>query len=232
MNLCDQLALFTGTDKSSQFHNYTDTYERYFRARRKEVKSLLEIGVWHGESVALWKQYFPNALIVGIDVDPECKQFEDDRVKIIIGNATKPLNFPIDVYERLIGERYTEQSEPKTVQFDIIIDDGSHRWNQVIESFELLFQYIRPGGYYVIEDTLCSYVKDFRSGIHNPVSPVEYFKKICDEINFMGFKGETYACSREYLMSEAARLNFQIGYWTRHIRSISFHTGLIFIEKI
>ena len=44
----------------------------------------MEIGVYHGNSLKVWKDYFPNAEIYGIDIDPSCKKFEDERTKIII----------------------------------------------------------------------------------------------------------------------------------------------------
>ena len=75
----DALARLLGTDKSSYVHGYTRLYETHFASRRPTVRRLLEIGVgginsWHGyetteggQSLRMWRDYFPNAEIVGID---------------------------------------------------------------------------------------------------------------------------------------------------------------------
>ena len=232
MNLCDEYAKNCGTDKSSEFHNYTEIYERYFAATRNEVKSLLEIGVWHGESLKLWQQYFPNAKIVGVDVMPDCRQYETDRAKVIIADATKQLQFPMDVYEWLMGAFKPNEVNP-SVEFDIIIDDGSHHNDHVIKSFELLFPNVKAGGYYIVEDTSCSYFeKHFGGGLKSANSMVEYFKAKVDEMHFNGYRGETYRSDRKYLIEQATAAGVELSYYSLHIKSIAFYNGLIFIEKV
>jgi hypothetical protein len=232
MNLCDKLAIDCGTDKSNLYHNYTEIYERYFRGNRKEIKSLLEIGVWHGESLVLWKNYFPNAKIVGVDIAPDCKQYEDARAKVIIADATKQIQFPVYVYEWLTGCDVFDKNINPPVEFDIIIDDGSHHCAHVIATFELLFNHVKSGGWYVVEDTSCSYFGLFGGGLREPKTTVEYFKNLIDDVNFMGYKGATYASRREYLLEQGANNGMKFSYWTKNIKSIQFYNGLIFIEKI
>jgi RHS repeat-associated protein len=67
----DEIGLKFGTDKSSIYHNYLSFYERFFERYRDEPIKLLEIGVAGGASLAMWNEYFPQALIVGADIDPE-----------------------------------------------------------------------------------------------------------------------------------------------------------------
>ncbi|MFA5418966.1 MAG: class I SAM-dependent methyltransferase [Bacteroidales bacterium] len=232
MNLCDTLAIECKTDKSSLFHNYTEIYERYFRGKRKEIKSLLEVGVWHGESLVLWKNYFPNAKIVGVDITPDCKQYEDDRAKVVIADATKQLQFPMYIYEWLTRTSVSLAQSNNPVEFDIIIDDGSHHCAHVIATFELLFKHVKPGGWYIVEDTSCSYFPHFGGGLREPKTTVEYFKNLIDEVNFMGYKGETYASRREYLLAQGEKNKMPFSYWTKNIKSIQFYNGLIFIEKV
>jgi SAM-dependent methyltransferase len=151
----DEIACRLGTDKSTltrlpspsdgfpsrptQGHGYTIFYEYYFKNYRLEKIRLLEIGVLDGRSLATWREYFPHAEIFGLDIDPACKRFEDDRTKIVIGSQ---------------ADKETLASVRRAVPggFDIIIDDGSHYTKHIIASFEGLFEHLRPGGVYVIED--------------------------------------------------------------------------------
>ena len=133
------------TDKNSSFHNYCRQYDvllKQFR-ERKTIK-YLEIGVCNGDSLRAIYESFPNAeLIVGIDINQECKIHENSSKNIFveIGNATS------DAVIHEITEKYGH--------FDIILDDGSHYNQDVIATFELLFPLLNEDGVYIVEDTIC-----------------------------------------------------------------------------
>lgn len=138
------------SDKNSSFHNYCRQYENIFRDFRTKPINFLEIGILRGESIKIWREVFPNATqIVGIDINPECKQYENIEKSIFveIGDATNP-NF----IKYLIN---------KYGPFDIILDDGSHRNKDVIISFESLFPTLNDNGLYLVEDTICYKHKDY-----------------------------------------------------------------------
>lgn len=137
------------TDKNSLFHNYSRQYEHLFKEWRNKEITFLEIGVFQGESIKAWRECFSNAIkLVGIDINPECKKYEDieNNIYIEIGDATDSnfLNY-------LIHKHGT---------FDIILDDGSHKNSHVIQTFEYLFPVLNDKGLYVVEDTICYKMKD------------------------------------------------------------------------
>ena len=69
-----------------KWKHYFPIYERHFREFVYKPVTFLEIGVWRGGSLQMWKRYFgPHARIIGIDIDPECKKFEEDQVEVYIG---------------------------------------------------------------------------------------------------------------------------------------------------
>jgi cephalosporin hydroxylase len=113
-----------------KWQHYFPIYDRHFY--RFEPTRVLEIGVDHGGSLQIWKQYFPTAEIVGLDINPACKAYEEDRISIVIGDQTdtKLLNS--------LGE------------FDIVIDDGSHIREHQSASFTALWP--RTKSVYLIED--------------------------------------------------------------------------------
>jgi cephalosporin hydroxylase len=139
-----------GTDKHNDVHSYggetyLNIYHRYMNELRDKPLKVLEIGVKDGNSHRMWREYFPKATIYGIDIDPRCKQYESDRIRVFIGSQSDPST--IDVAVKHAGG-----------QFDIILDDGSHVNELTLKSFHLLFPALRDGGLYIIEDLGCSYL--------------------------------------------------------------------------
>jgi demethylmacrocin O-methyltransferase len=142
------LARIYGTDKSSKLHGYTKWYAHHLFPRRNTIRSVLEIGIGGttsrtgyetvagGQSLRMWQTYFPNARIVGVDI--ERKVVTGPRISVEQGSQDDPA-FLADVARR-------------HGPFDLIIDDGSHIGRHVQASFEALFEHVRPGGLYIIED--------------------------------------------------------------------------------
>jgi len=81
----DVVGFLEGTLKSSAWANILRHYERHFAELRHSDIEILEIGVNTGSSLAIWKQYFTKARFIGVDINPTCRRFEGDRVKIEIG---------------------------------------------------------------------------------------------------------------------------------------------------
>jgi hypothetical protein len=76
MSVLNEIGLKNNTDKSSTIHDYLKKYEKYFPFKRDDKITLLEIGVLNGSSVKSWKEYFVNANIIGVDINPDCKKYE------------------------------------------------------------------------------------------------------------------------------------------------------------
>lgn len=175
--LLDDLAIKHHADKCSRYHNFAEKYDRAFAGMRESTVSLLEIGVAQGQSLRMWVDYFPNAMIHGADISPACSSCESysSRIKFHLldqSNAAQLKN--------------VEQYSP----FDIIIDDGNHWWKEQILTFEIIFQYLRSGGIYVVEDSCTSYWSEYKN---HPISCVEYFKRVVDEVNLRGRRGSVPA---------------------------------------
>ena len=144
-----QLARTQRTDKGAATHtvygvSYLDIYERYLQPLRHQPIQMLEIGVLRGKSLRLWKRYFLKARIFGLDIDPACRQYEEDRIAIEIGSQA----------DSRVLERLCQRAAGA---FDVVVDDGSHVNRHIIASFAYLFPRLKPGGVYIIEDLRCSY---------------------------------------------------------------------------
>jgi predicted O-methyltransferase YrrM len=173
----DALARRYGTDKSSQYHGYTRLYQRHFRTRRVAVRSVLEIGVGGitsfegfettagGQSLRMWRDYFPNAEIVGVDINE--KDVRDRRIHFERGDQS--------------DSAFLQEVVRKYGPFDVVIDDGSHIGRHIQASYAALWRAVKPGGMYVIEDLPVAYHPSYEGGPpRTPRTAVELIKAQVD----------------------------------------------------
>jgi hypothetical protein len=156
--LC-QLAQKYGADKCPEIlHSYTPDYHLLLQAQRNSLQTVLEIGIGNiplmgpvvgtsympGASLRMWRDYFPNAEIIGADID-----------RSILFNEHRISSFYLDQSnEESLNELVkTLHSEKNIDSLDLIIDDGSHEEPHMVLSFKQLWSSVRPhGGLYIIED--------------------------------------------------------------------------------
>jgi SAM-dependent methyltransferase len=122
-----------------KWRHYFDIYHRHLQRFRGSSVALLEIGVYSGGSLDMWRDYFgPQAQIYGVDIEPACRAYESENVKIFIGDQS----------DRAFWRAFRERVQT----LDIVIDDGGHLAEQQIVSLEELLSFLRPGGVYICED--------------------------------------------------------------------------------
>ena len=173
-----QIFLEHDTDKNAQFHNYSRQYDRLLSNYRGQRIQYLEIGVLGGASLRAMREVFSSAgLILGLDIDPNAQQSEERarNIRVEIGDATN----------RAFIDNITAQYG----HFDVIVDDGSHRNVDMIQSFEMLFPLLRDNGVYIVEDTVC-----YKSPSHNVAGfpdILSYFSKYVGYLNQWRFDSDT-----------------------------------------
>ncbi len=210
------------TDKSTGRRPHVDLYERVFPEYRESATSMFEIGIYKGGSIRSWHEYFPNATIYAVDFDPE---YLANVEELGLDRAV-----PVQL----------DQSKPEDLEhlaslgpFDIGIDDGSHIWSHQILTFEKLWPAIKPGGLYVLEDTMTSYQewldhtassksrhhKQVRGmgGYDQGISCMDYFKNLLDEINIHGIN--VWVAPEKWTEMQ------------RTVEWIGFRTDAVFIRK-
>lgn len=132
---------------------YLPTYEELLGHLRLRRFALLELGVWHGDSLQMWRDAFPRATIVGVDLEPPPELELGPRVHIVPGDQT----------DGELLSRLRAQYAPDG--FEVIVDDASHMGVTSARSLQQLYrQHLRPGGTYIIEDWGTGYVPSWFDG--------------------------------------------------------------------
>ena len=150
METLHELALRHGTDKAAPRRSLAAIYDAIVAPRRQAWVTVLEIGVLGGASLRMWRDYFENGRIFGIDINTEAKLSEDDRIEIFVGDQT--------------DTTFLDSVTARTGALTMIIDDGGHSAEQQIGSLVHLWQFVESGGLYIVEDTHTSYMEDFGMG--------------------------------------------------------------------
>jgi hypothetical protein len=185
-----------------KWNHYFEVYDRHLSKYRGKEITILEIGVSQGGSLQMWKDYFGNnAKIYGIDVDPRCKQMEEENIKIFIGSQSDR-NFLKDVIRQI----------PKV---DILIDDGGHTMDQQIVSYEELFDHVKEDGVYICEDLHTSYWIRFGGGYKRRGTFIEYSKNFIDYIN----------------AHHSKQSGLKVNNFTNSVHSIHYYDSMLVVEK-
>ena len=205
----NKLATLHNTDKWNS-HWYTQHYDRHFRPMRKKKLTVLEIGVggyerpeWGGESLRMWKQYFPNSRIYALDIFDKSPHNEH-RIKIFKGSQ--------------VDKEFLESIHRETGDFDIIIDDGSHMNEHVIETFKILFPKLKQGGVYAVEDMQTSYWPKYggdSEDLRNENTMMNFFKAMADNLNYQ----------------EIVKEGYEPSYYDQNIVSLHFYHNMAFVHK-
>jgi hypothetical protein len=173
----------TKTDKNTS-HSYLETYERVFNAKKYNYNNILEIGIGepkqnkeNGGSIKLWYDYFPNSNIYGLDIISETEVNDEiknkERVHLLTG---------IDAYNNEFIE--SEFIKKKNIKFDILIDDGPHTKESMIQFIVAYLPLLNKNGILIIED-----IPDI-DWAHSFVGLVpEYLQKNIEIVDLRNIKG-------------------------------------------
>lgn len=126
-----------GGDKGSSHSYIQEYYGHVLEDYRPTLNTVCEVGIFKGDSLLMWREYFPNARIVGVDISVPSdlhKKLTENNIEVIIGSQTDPNVF-----------------KPIT-NIDVFIDDGSHKVDHQIKTFGFMFDKLNSGGIYIIED--------------------------------------------------------------------------------
>jgi hypothetical protein len=132
--------------------HFFPVYERIVGPLRTKPIRMLEVGVYKGGSLAMWKKYLhPESVVVGLDIDQACAAFDRpaEGVHVRVGDQSD-VSFLAGVASEL-------------GPFDVIIDDGSHVSSHMVKTFDYLFlNCLKNRGVYIAEDTHTNFWHGYR----------------------------------------------------------------------
>lgn len=121
--------------------HYFDLYSRHLQGFIDRDVVVVEIGVYSGGSLGMWRSYFgERTTIHGVDIEEACRVYEADDIHIHIGDQA--------------DREFWQQFKTQVPGIDVLIDDGGHHPNEMRVTFEELFPILRPGGVYICEDII------------------------------------------------------------------------------
>lgn len=176
-----------------KWDHYLDVYHRHFERFRGTDVRILEIGIYSGGSLELWRDYFgAGCHVYGVDIQEECLRYQSESVSVFIGDQS----------DREFWGRFRAEAP----RLDIVVDDGGHRPDQQATSLEELLPHLAPGGVYVVEDVhgvgnrfaaytsslvaaLDAYsgVADYEDPKRRKTSPATGFQSVIDSIHCYPF---------------------------------------------
>jgi demethylmacrocin O-methyltransferase len=202
------LAILHQTDKWGH-HRYTPHYEERLKHLRDKTFTLLELGIGGftkeasgGNSLRMWRDYFPKATILGLDIIDK-SHVAGDRIEVYTGDQTDTA-----LLQRIADEH---------PDLRVVVDDGSHVSEHVRGSFAALFPLLPDGGVYAIEDTQTSYWPDWGGQLDPRAdgTTMALVKELVDGLNYEEFLLEGYEPT----------------YTDQHVRAIHCWHNLVIIEK-
>lgn len=207
-------AIFMNTGDVHKWVHYLPVYESVID-RTRPIR-MLEIGVFHGGSLRMWREYLhPQSVIVGIDIDPNCKQFDD------------PDN---NVHVRIGGQQdatFLDEVNSEFGPFDVILDDGSHMTSHMVESFRCLFAAaLKDPGVYIAEDVHSNFWKSYRD---SAMSFVDFVAVLVDAMHahYPDAAGE-----QDFRANHPDRLQkVSVPWITPQMGSIEIHDSIVVVRK-
>ena len=166
-----------------KWKHYFEIYHRHLaRFRGKPVK-MLEIGIFSGGSLGMWRSYFGEQChIYGVDIEEACKAYEGDGVSVHIGDQEDEA-----FWDRFISE---------VPYVDVLIDDGGHTPEQQIVTLKKMLPRIRPGGVYICEDVhaINHRFAAFAAGLVSELNAMDYDRPgIEDDVTTSPFQAECHS---------------------------------------
>lgn len=153
---------------SIKHDSYFQVYEEVLSRFVDREFTFVEVGVLNGGSLFMWREYFgPRARIIGIDLNPAARRWEQEGFEIFIGSQSDP--------------RFWEAFYSSVGEIDVLVDDGGHTNRQQIVCFHEAVSHVRNGGVILVEDVHASYLSEF--GNPSRHSFIRFVAHIVDRLN-------------------------------------------------
>lgn len=212
------LAKLADIYKPSKFSYSHSFYQRFYPIilesyRDKEFK-MIEIGIDTGRGSLLWKEYFPLVDLWGLDVDQSALETKGGQsISMVIGSQSNQTFLENDFLAITGGE------------FDVIIDDGGHHYEQQSLSYRILFdRALKPGGWYIIEDIETSFWGQGEPLYGSPITRGGCESK---DTMFRAMQRLAEVVNKKYIDNDMTVFG-KVDHW---VKSIMFGSNIVVLQK-
>lgn len=186
-----------------KWEHYFEIYHRHLQRFRGKPVTLVEVGVFHGGSLQMWRNYLGDqARIIGVDINPRALQLQEPGIEIVIGDQSDP--------------KFLQSLAARLGVIDVLIDDGGHTMAQQIATLQNLYPAVADDGVILVEDTHTSYWQAYGGGFRHPNTFVEFSKQLVDQLNAWHSRDPNSLAPNEF---------------TKRTRSIHFYDSIVIYEK-
>ena len=223
----ESLAKKHGSNKASSYFEWCNFYEFHSQhIHSRKDQDILEIGSFKGESLRMWKEFFPHANFASVDIVTTKEVANIEGTKCYQGCQSS-----IEIRDRVKSDFPSG--------FDLIIDDASHQNELTIKTFEIYWELLKDGGVFIIEDLHCSYswcTSNSKEDANNVKTPLGYLRHLIKDINynyhFLGVEKSfpIYRRNRNLLKQDMLLKHIELPRLT-DIGFISFGNGICAIHK-
>lgn len=164
---------------SIKYDSYFPVYESLLQKYVGQEITIVEVGIFNGGSLFMWREFFgPKARIIGIDLNPGAREWEQHGFEIYIGDQS--------------SEAFWTELFRKIGKIDVLIDDGGHTNHQQIVTSHYAIKNINDGGLLVVEDVHTNYFREF--GNPSRYSFINFAYRVVDGVN-----SRAYSLRRSYV---------------------------------
>ena len=181
------------TRKASKWEPYFDVYDAYFNKFIDKSPTVVEVGVWHGGSLEMWREYFgAGATIYGIDRDPEVLNQPVPNTHVVVGDQGDP--------------EFWKSFLTQVPKIDVFVDDGGHTMLQQILTLEQVWPHMSEHGVYICEDTHTSYMPLY-GGTPDAHTFMKYAKGLVDNMH-RNHHGGTFSPPNSHMFGDLKTVHF------------------------
>jgi predicted O-methyltransferase YrrM len=164
------------TDKSSQrknvtndrhCHPYTLFYDSLFKNQKDKSLNIAEIGILEGSSMLMWREYFKNSKIYGLE-------YHEQLIEKFLNNYDST-NINLSQIDVTKSENIANSFKSLGIMYDIIIEDSTHNFYDQVRVIFNTYQYLKPGGIMIIEDIYKKYNENAYIEVLSPI--LDQFEK-------------------------------------------------------
>jgi len=199
-----------------KWHHYLQIYEDRLGPLRDRPIRMLEIGVFRGGSLEMWKGWLhADSVIVGLDIDPGCRQYEqaDRGMHVRIGDQS--------------DAEFLAQVVEEFGPFDVILDDGGHTTTQMITSFNHLFRGgLVEGGQYLVEDTHTNWWPGY---VDSKMTFIEFAKALAELLHAPYF--DAWSIDPYTYTEGEGRRTMNMSWIEAWLHSVTFYDSIVCFEK-